>query len=116
MAPRWSHSGARSIASFAYRILPRVEFWASMEPGEAALLARYLEHLQSLRQDGSVRLVGREQNGGPTFVLVVDAEDEAHAKALAQSDPAIREGLIRIARHPSLVVLDEAKTDQNAGT
>lgn len=105
----------RSMASFAYRILPRAEPWEAMEPGEAALLVRYLEHLQSLRQDGSVRLVGRERNGDYAFMLVVDAGDEAHAKTLAQGDPAVREGLIRIARHPSLVVLDDVKADPNAG-
>ena len=35
-----------------------------------------------------------------------DTTDEAQARAIARSDPAVSEGLMRLERRPSLVVLD----------
>ena len=102
------------MAAFAYRVLPPcAEFWSSIGPEEVAALARYLEHLQRLRQEGSVRFVGRAPNGDHSLMLVA-AEDEAHASTIARSDPAVSEGLMRIERHAFLVVLDGGKAAHGA--
>jgi hypothetical protein len=38
--------------------------------------------------------------------VLIEAENEAHADAMARRDPAVSEGLVRLERHPFAVVLD----------
>ena len=84
------------MAFFAYRILPpTAEFWDTLEPEDMAPLVRYLEHLRRLRV-----------NGNRDFILI-EADDEIHADAIAQNDPAVSEGLMQIERHSFLVTLKE---------
>jgi uncharacterized protein YciI len=100
------------MVTFVYRILPpRAEFWASLEPGEVALMARHLEHLRRLKEEGTVQFVGRAEDapgqGGYGFV-VIEAKDEMHAQRIARSDPAVTEGLMRLELQPFTVVFSGA--------
>lgn len=100
------------MASFAYRVLPpRDEFWDTIEPHELALMVRHLEHLRRLKEEGTVRFVGRAENGDYGFVLI-EADNKIHANAIARSDPAVSEGLMRLELHPFVVVFDAATTTQ----
>ena len=84
------------MAFFAYRILPpSAEFWDTLEPGDMAPLVHYLEHLRRLRVDGN-----------RDFILI-EADDEIHADAIARNDPAVSEGLMQIERHSFLVTLNK---------
>lgn len=100
------------MASFAYRVLPpRDEFWATLEPGEVALMVRHLEHLRRLKEEGTVRFVGRTETGsgeGDYGFVIIEARDLAHANAVARSDPAVSEGLMRLQLSPFVVVFDGA--------
>lgn len=94
------------MPTYAYRILPpRAGFAATIRPEEMALMGRHFEHLQALHAQGIVRYVGRAENGDYGF-CVFDAPDEAQARAIAEADPAVAEGLMRLELHPFLVVLD----------
>ena len=85
------------MAFFAYRILPpSAEFWDTLEPRDMAPLVHYLEHLRRLRVDGN-----------RDFILI-EADDETHADAIARNDPAVSEGLMQIERHSFLVTLNKA--------
>ena len=94
------------MPTFAYRILPpRENFVATIQPEEMALMGRHLEHLQKLHAEGVVRYVGRAENGDYGF-CVFEAADEGAARAIAESDPSVAEGLMRLELHPFMVVFD----------
>ena len=94
------------MPTFAYRILPpRADFVATIQPPEMAVMGRHFEHLQKLHAQGTIRYVGRAENGDYGF-CVFDAPDEAQARRIAESDPAVAEGLMRLELHPFLVVFD----------
>ena len=94
------------MPTYAYRILPpRGDFAATIRPEEMALMGRHFEHLQTLHAQGIVRYVGRAENGDYGF-CVFEAGDEAEARAIAESDPAVAGGLMRLEVHPFMVVFD----------
>jgi uncharacterized protein YciI len=70
-----------------------------------ALMGRHWEHIQALHAEGVVRYVGRAENGDYGF-CVIDAADEGEAQRIAESDPAVAEGLMRVEVHAFQVVLD----------
>lgn len=96
------------MATFVYRILPpRAEFWASLDPGEVALMARHLEHLRQLKEEGTVQFVGRAEDApgqGGYGLVVIEAKNSAHAQRIARSDPAVTEGLMGLELQPFTVV------------
>lgn len=108
------------MASFAYRLLPpRPEFWATLGPGEIALMARHLEHLRRLKEAGAVRFVGRTESTtgeGDYGFVVIEARTLAHANAIARSDPAVSEGLMGLELHPFVVVWAEDRARKEDGT
>jgi uncharacterized protein len=94
------------MPTYAYRILPpRADFVATIQPPEMALMGRHFDHLQKLHAQGVVRYVGRAENGDYGF-CVFDAPDDAQARAIAESDPSVAEGLMRLEIHPFKVVFD----------
>ena len=94
------------MPTFAYRILPpRADFVATMQPEEMAVMGRHWEHIQGLHAKGVVRYVGRALNGDYGF-CVLEAASEDEARAIAESDPAVAEGLMRLEVHAFQVVLD----------
>lgn len=98
------------MGTYAYRLLPpRPEFWATVEPGELGLLARHLERLRHLKEQGAVRFVGRTETGGQGSdygFVVIEARDPAEARRIAETDPAVLEGLMQLEFHAFLVVHD----------
>jgi uncharacterized protein YciI len=94
------------MPTFAYRILPpREAFVATIRPEEMAVMGRHWEHIQRLHAQGTVLYVGRAENGDYGF-CVIEAADEAEARRIAGSDPAVAEGLMRLEVHAFHVVLD----------
>lgn len=94
------------MPTFAYRILPpRADFVATIAPSETAVMGRHQEHIQALHARGVARYVGRAENGD-YGLCVIEAADEAEARRIAGSDPAVAEGLMRLEVHAFRVVLD----------
>lgn len=92
------------MATFLYRILPpRADFVATITEAEMAVMGRHFGYLQTLHAAGRLRFVGRAENGD--FGLVVfEAADEAEARAVAEADPAVVEGLMRVEVHAFRIV------------
>lgn len=92
------------MAAFLYRILPpRADFAATITEAEMGVMGRHFAHLQSLHAAGKLRFVGRAENGD--FGLAVfEAADEVEARAVADADPAVAEGLMRVEVHAFRIV------------
>lgn len=74
-------------------------------------MARHLEHLRRLKEEGTVQFVGRaeETDGQESYGFVlIEAKDAAHALSIARSDPAVAEGLMRLELQPFTIVFDGA--------
>ena len=70
-------------------------------------MGRHWEHIQRLHAQGVIRFVGRTLNGD-YGLCVYDAADEAEARRIAEADPAVAEGLMRVEVHAFAVVIDRA--------
>jgi len=76
-------------------------------PEEAEIVSRHYAHLESLTEKGVMILVGRTQNRDEsTFgIAIFEAEDDLTARAIMESDPAVREGVMRVELYPYQVAL-----------
>jgi uncharacterized protein YciI len=85
------------MAEWLYLIHPpRDDFVATITPEEAAIMSGpHTEHLERLLAEGTLILAGptwgQPLNDG---VAVFEAPDEAAARAVMESDPAITSGLM----------------------
>ncbi|NGM44000.1 hypothetical protein G5B31_00465 [Rhodobacter sp. SGA-6-6] len=92
------------MPTFLYRILPpRADFAATVTEAEMAVMGRHFGYLQGLHAAGRLRFVGRAENGD-FGLAVVEAADEAEARAVAEADPAVAEGLMRAEVHAFRIV------------
>lgn len=65
-------------------------------PAEAATVGRHAAHCDTLGHEGVMLMVGRTQTSTPDTMglAVFVAEDEAAARRIMESDPAIVEGVM----------------------
>jgi uncharacterized protein YciI len=81
------------VADWIYFLhAPRENFAVTMTAEEKAVWARHFAHLQSLLADGTLVLAGPTLGHINTGVTVFEADDEAAAQAVMDSDPAIASG------------------------
>ncbi len=71
---------------------PRDDFAATMTEAEQAAWGRHWTRLTRLFGEGSVLLAGPTLGRVNTGICVIEAPDEAAARALMEADPAIAEG------------------------
>jgi len=76
-------------------------------PEEAEVVSRHFAHLEALTEKGVMILVGRTQNKDEsTFgIAIFEAEDDSAARAIMESDPAVRAGVMRAELYPYQVAL-----------
>jgi uncharacterized protein YciI len=76
-------------------------------PEEAEIVSRHFAHLEALTEQGVMILVGRTQtNDESTFgIAIFEAEDDQAARAIMESDPAVREGVMKAELYPYKVAL-----------
>ena len=74
---------------------PRENFAETMTPEEEATFAEHFEHLQRLLADGVLVLAGPTLGRVNTGLAIFEAEDADTARAVMDSDPAIRQGVVR---------------------
>ena len=74
---------------------PRERFAESMTDDEAATMGAHRDHLEKLLDDGVLVMAGPTLGHVNTGITVIEAEDEAAARAIMASDPAITSGLMR---------------------
>jgi uncharacterized protein len=94
---------------FLYRLTPIRSEMVTVEatPEEQAIVGEHFTHLQALTDQGVVLLVGRTQDNSPrTFGIVIfQAGSEEQAQALMDSDPAVRQGIMRAELFPFRIAL-----------
>ena len=76
-------------------------------PEEAEIVSRHFAHLEALTEKGVMILVGRTQNNDEsTFgIAIFEAEDDSAARAIMESDPAVRERVMKAELHPYKIAL-----------
>jgi hypothetical protein len=74
---------------------------------ENRIVGEHFAHLQRLTAEKTAVLVGRTQTSGPeTFGIVVfNAQDEAEARCIMQSDPAVQQGVMTANLFPFHIAL-----------
>ena len=79
----------------------------SPTPEESETVSRHFAHLQELTEKGVMILVGRTQNMDKTTfgIAIFEAEDEAAARRIMESDPAVMGGVMNATLYPYQVAL-----------
>ena len=72
---------------------PRHDFAATMTEDERLVFGAHFEHLQRLLADGSLILAGPTLGEQNTGICVFEADDEAAATAIMNTDPVIAAGV-----------------------
>ncbi|HEV7922077.1 MAG TPA: YciI family protein [Thermoanaerobaculia bacterium] len=104
---------AAAADDWAYRIQPtRPELMTKPTDAEMAAVGAHWEHLKELFRKGTVVFAGRTtQAEGEVFgVVVFHAENEAAARAIMNSDPAVQKGVMKATLFPFSIALMEGKT------
>jgi len=74
---------------------PREDFAATMTEAEMAAWNEHFERLKRLLADGTLVLAGPTLGRINTGICVIEASDEATARAIMDADPAIAGGFAR---------------------
>jgi uncharacterized protein YciI len=74
---------------------PRDDFAATMSDAERDVWARHFEHLKRELAAGRLVIAGPTLTPVNTDVVVFEADDEAQAQEIMQSDPAVASGIGR---------------------
>lgn len=102
--------GAETM-EWLYRIRPsRLAMLAEgPTPEEAEAIERHVAYLRGLTDHGTLILAGRTQDTGPRSfgIVVFRAADEAEARRIMESDPAVAAGVMLARLHPYRVAFRE---------
>jgi len=71
---------------------PREDFIATITDEESAIMETHAGHLEKLLDEGVLVLAGPTYGRINTGIAVIEAPDEATARAIMESDPAISSG------------------------
>ena len=71
---------------------PREDFIATITDEESAVMQTHAGHLEKLLDEGVLVLAGPTYGRINTGIAVIEAPDEATARAIMESDPAISSG------------------------
>ena len=83
------------MAAWIYFIHPpRDDFMATITDAERDTFGRHADHLERLFAEGTLVLAGPTFGRVNTGIAVVEAEDEAAARAIMEADPAVAEGVM----------------------
>ncbi len=97
------------MAHYLYRIQPTraAMLIEGTTPEEGAIIEQHFAYLQDLTAQGVVILAGRTLNTDPSGfgIVIFRAVDDDDARALMNSDPAVRQGVIRAELFPYRIAL-----------
>ena len=97
---------------YLYRVQPtRGGFLIESTPEEDAVVTAHFHYLKDLAEQGIVLMAGRTLHTGDTShgLVVFVADSEAHARAIVESDPAVKEGIFLAELFPFAVALASEK-------
>lgn len=97
------------MAQYLYRLEPTRPEMTVTGPTEeeAAVVAAHFDYLAALCTEGVVLLAGRtlDEDGSSFGITVLQAGDDAAARAVMERDPAVVNGVMRATLHPYRVAL-----------
>jgi uncharacterized protein YciI len=95
------------MAQWIYRIEPtRPEMVVRATAEESAVVQEHFAYLQALKAAGILILAGRTQvDEGTWGITIFDAPDEASARAVMQTDPAVAAGVMTATLYPYAVAV-----------
>ena len=97
------------MEQFVYVIRPtRADMLsAGLTEAEEAIIGTHFAYLSDLTDEGVVKMAGRTLTTGPESfgVVVLEAPDEAAARAIMEDDPAVKEGVMSAELLPFRVAL-----------
>jgi uncharacterized protein YciI len=102
------HKRPKPQQQWLYYLKPaRLGMLTEATPEEAETVSRHFAYVKDLTEKGIMILVGRTQNKDEaTFgIAVFEAEDEATARQIMESDPAVMGGVMRATLYPYRVAL-----------
>lgn len=98
-----------TLPQFLYKIQPTrlAMLTAGPTAEEDRLVGEHFHYLQGLCDAGVVKLAGRTLNDdASTFGIVIfEAADETAARAIAENDPAVKQGVMRAEVYPFRIAL-----------
>lgn len=95
------------MSQWLYRIVPtRAGMVSSPTPDEQQIVEAHFAYLGAQRDRGALILAGRTQEDDGTFGIVIfEADDEAGARAVMTTDPAVAAGVFAATLHPYRVAV-----------
>lgn len=94
---------------YLYHIQPVRPAMLSVAPNaeEQQIINEHFEYLQKLTKDGTVFLAGRTLNTDPSSfgIILFQAESESVAEQVVQSDPAVKQRVMRAELFPFRIAL-----------
>ena len=95
------------MAQWIYRIVPtRPEMVGDATDEESAIIAEHFDYLVALKRAGILILAGRTQEEAGTWgITIFEAPDEASARAVMQTDPAVSAGVMSASLYPYAVAV-----------
>jgi len=95
------------MAQWIYRIVPtRPEMASGATDEEKAVVAEHFDYLQALKGAGILIRAGRTQEDQGTWgITIFEAPDEASARAVMQTDPAVAAGVMSATLYPYAVAV-----------
>jgi uncharacterized protein YciI len=94
---------------FIYFINPsRPTFPGDATPEELAIVGEHFQFLVDLKDAGKLILAGRTQDDQPVGITIFEAENEAEAQEITDSDPAVKAGIFIATLRPYAVAVCRA--------
>jgi uncharacterized protein YciI len=92
---------------YVLKLVPRLHDDAAWTKDDERIIGEHFKQLQRMTAERTVILAGRSTEAGDkTFGLVIfEAADEAAARAIMVSDPAVKGGIMTATLHPYAVAL-----------
>jgi len=99
--------GDRAMAQWIYRIVPtRSEMVSAPTDEESAVVEEHFGYLQALKGAGILILAGRTQENSQSWgITIFEAPDEASARAVMETDPAVAAGVMSATLYPYAVAV-----------
>jgi uncharacterized protein YciI len=96
------------MSRWIYRLVPtRPEMLGSPTLEEQTVMAEHVDYLEALTAAGILVLAGRpEHDHGAPGITIFEAPDEASARAVTQTDPAVAAGVMTAELYPYAVAVN----------
>ena len=96
----WAGTASASSFLLTYTFAPGTGL-ATLTPEQMAVMRSHGERVMELQRAGVMQAAGHTTNpDNTTGIAIVTAADEAAARAIADADPAVRAGLVKVAIQP----------------